>query len=398
MSPGEPLGGPFGPFAADLVGLEPVSTAADSTAALFRKLRDDDFLPDPLTHEALLALAGRPVGAGSLLAEEAAGAEEQRHLAEVERFAADFFAIPVVERAGRWRALAQSGARHPRSIERLKALRPGLSIDRGAFADPSPPVRRLADDLLDLFPMRPEPRAVESRGRALRFQADETLTDSDRGRALRDLTRGHPDLAAISDGYLDRLEKPPRPASAKRFRAKVADTASRKAEPNRWQYVGITLFLLSVASRLLTNASSTPRPTPSPPILSTQAFPSSAYRPGPNPQTTPNLPLIHRAVRDEIKAKLRGEVAKLGKALDEPTLDRLVGALPVEQLPQAGGMATLVLLGAWTEKVHARFVALLRDGLASTDLDLDEEGRDELARECFPKPVQARGPGSSPGP
>ena len=398
MSPGEPPGGPFGPFAADLVGLEPGPTGADPTAALFRKLRDDDFLPDPLTHEALLALAGRPVGPGSLLAEEATAVDERRHLAEVERFAADFFAIPVAGRVGRWRALAQACARHPRPIERLKALRPGLSIDRGAFADPSPAVRRLADDLLDLFPMRPEPRAVESRERALRFQSDQALTDADRGRALRDLTRGHPDLAAISAGYLARLEKPRRPALAKRIRAKVADGVPRKPEPNRWQYVGIALFLLSVASRLLMNASSTPKPTPNPPVLSTQAFPSSAYRPGPNPPTTPNLPLLHRAVRDEIKAKLRGEVAKLGKALDEPTLDRLVGALPVEQLPQAGGMATIVLLGSWTEKVHARFVALLRDGLATTDLGLDEEGRDELARECFPKPVKARVPGPRPRP
>jgi hypothetical protein len=52
------------------------------------------------------------------------------------------------------------------------------------------------------------------------------------------------------------------------------------------------------------------------------------------------------------------------------------------------------MIGTWTEKVHARFVARLRDGLASTDLDLDETGRDELARKCFPRP--SKGPARRP--
>ena len=398
MSPGEPLGGPFGPFATGLVGLEPGLAGPDATAALFRKLLDDDFLPDPLTHEALLALAGRPVGPGSLLAEEAASAEELRLVADIEEFAAGFFAIPVAERVERWRALAQASTKHPRMIERLKALRPGLSVDRGAFHDPSPAVRRLADDVLDLFPMRPEPRAVESRDRADRYRSDESLTDSDRERALKGLARRHPAIASLSPDHLARLSKPRRLSPARRVRAKLADIRLRKSEPNRWQYVGITLFLLSLAGRLLNNAPSTPKPSPISPLAVPSGFASPANRPGPIPPARPQP--IHRAIRAELKGKLREEVAKAGKSLDEPTLDRLVDGLPVEQLPGVGGMATLVLIGAWTENVHARFVARLKDGLKSTDLALNDEELDDLSRKCLPtpssKPVRRPTPVTNP--
>ena len=105
MTPGDRLEGPLERFAAEVVGLEQRPDEADTLAALFRKLRDDDFLPDPLTHEALLALAGRPVESGSLLGEEAAAAEERKLHAEVEQFASEFFAIPVASRVDRWRTL-----------------------------------------------------------------------------------------------------------------------------------------------------------------------------------------------------------------------------------------------------------------------------------------------------
>jgi hypothetical protein len=393
MSRGEPPGESPHSFAAELVGLEPGTSASDTVATLFRRLRDDDYLPDPLTHEALLALAGRPVAQGSLLLEEAAAADERRHFAEIERFAAKFFEIPIAERVERWKALAQASARHPRPIERLKALRPGLSIDRGALADPSATVRRLADDLLDLFPMRQEPRAAESRARAAQFRADETLTDADRSRALKDL-RNHPEIVELSHGYLEQLAKPRRPSPTRRVRAKVVGFVWREPDPiRRLKLFWVVVSMVVGGPLLLLNRdSATSKLAPNGRAFTNPVFSVLASRPG---SITPaNLKLLHRAIRDEIKGKLRTEVAKLGKNLDESVLDRLVDALPVEQLPQEGGLATLVMIGTWTEKVHARFVARLRDGLASTDLDLDDKGRDELARKCFPRP--SKGPARRP--
>ena len=386
MGPGDPPRRPLSRFAADVVGLKVDANDGDAPAALFRKLRDDEFLPDPLSHEALLALAGRPVGPGSLLAEEARDAEEGRLLAEIERLAAEFFSIPVASRLERWKALARASARHPRPIGRLKALQPGLSIDRDSLDDPSPAVKRLLDDLLDLFAMPTGARAIESRRRAHLFLSEQAPTEARRARALKDLARRHPDANGLLPDHTARLSTARRPISMARLGAKIHGAMNENVERRPLPYLLFAVVVLGGVTRCTTNNpfSPTDRATPRaflPPVLPPSPLPTSTKQ-----YAITKLP--NRPLRDEIKDIIRRKTNGIGKSLDEPTLDRIADGLPIDELPRVGGMASVVLVGAWTGEVRDRFVDRLKDGLEETGLSLDSRALDDLAAACFPSPAK----------
>ena len=71
MAHGEDPGAPVARLAAELLGVDREAAFRESLSTLFRRLRDDDFIPDPSLHEAMLILSGRPVGARSRLSEDA---------------------------------------------------------------------------------------------------------------------------------------------------------------------------------------------------------------------------------------------------------------------------------------------------------------------------------------
>jgi hypothetical protein len=120
-------------------------------------------------------------------------------------------------------------------------------------------------------------------------------------------------------------------------------------------------------------------------------FPNVAGRPTLKiaPIEIPGWPVSSSApnliVRDELKVKIRGELERLDKPLPEPELDRIIAGLPFEIVPNIGGMATIRLLGAWTETMQTRFVAALKGGLIETDLDLTEAEIDALVANCLPR-------------
>jgi hypothetical protein len=387
MTPGDRS---LGQFAAEVVGLKPADNEGETIAALFRKLQDEDFLPDPLTHQALLALAGRPIESGSLLSEEAAASEQRRLHDEVERFASEFFEIPVAARVERWRALAQASARHPRLIDRLRILKLGLGIDRNAIDDPSPAVKQLLDDLLTLFPMRTEPRASESRARLERFLSDPSLNPATRTRALKHVLKRHPEVSALSRGYLAQLDKPRRAIKAERTEARAFSLPREKRDLHPTFYIFLALTVMGGLSRLTNSTRTTPPPFQVP-VNSTV---SPNFRPAVNPISVPKPKpgVTHFFLREEIKAKIKGELTRIGKEIDDKRLAEIVSVLPIDDLPQVGGMATLVLQGHWTKEVQTRFVGLLKESLDATDLDLSEQELDEVATKCFPSPTTQPAP------
>jgi hypothetical protein len=373
MEPGETQRNSLHRFAADLIGLDDQGEPTETLGRLFRKLRDDDFLPDPTSHEAIQTLAGRPIAQDSLLFQEASDFQKRRLLEDVERFAAEFFSIPIEARLERWKSLVEACARSPRLIERLDALKPGLTINAGLAVDASPVVNQLIDDILTLFPMKRAAKAAEARARIDRFQKNTQSTDADRSKVLKLLRKRHPGLVELSEGYLDQFTRPrgPNRLNLGRIRKPNVSPVSEDSGNIR-AFVTIGVVLLAAFSRMLT-AGSTNRADPHLP-----RFPASAL-----PVATPTAPNL--IVRDELKLKIRDELKRLDRSLNETELDRLVAGLPIEVVPNVGGNGTARLLGAWTPKIHARFVKALKDGLMKTEPDLTEEEVDELVDRCSPK-------------
>jgi hypothetical protein len=389
MPPGDRLQGPLQRFAAEAIGLDPEQDESATRTTLFLRLRDHDFLPDPLQHQAILALAGRAVVAGSTLLEEVAEAEERRLHAEVEQYAAEFFEVPVASRVDRYRLLGQACAQHPRLIERLRLLRPGLMIDRVSLTDASPLVKQLLYDILDLFPLRPDPRAAEARARVSQIQADPGSNDADRARAVKALTSRHREVVALLPDFPARLGKVRRRASADRWLAKVVEKVAEPREPLRRSYVIMAVILLSGVFRL---ANSLTKPTSVPITPSSFQTPENIPSPRMDPSRIPAYKAevasaLVRFNRDEMKAAIRRELVRVGKPLAEPELNRVAAELPVEELPPVGGMGTIILQGRWTQPLRDRFVAALKAALKATKLGLTDAALDDLAPRCFPKPT-----------
>jgi len=243
------------------------------------------------------------------------------------------------------------------------------------LTDPSAVVKRLVDDILDLFPESPEAQAAEARTRAEAFRDDPSLTDAQRSRALKDLVGRHPEIVALLPDYPSRLAKVKvrRRASPSQVRSRVESFLGVFDQRAVWI---IAVLLLSGVGRLFT----------------TQRSPSSSF---PNYSTRPATPVtnpvrwetaaISRAIRDELKASIRRELMQVGKSLDDSKLERVVAGLPVEQLPQVGGMASLVLQGHWTGPVRDRFIARLKAGLKLVGAGLTEAEIDQVAPRCFPR-------------
>jgi hypothetical protein len=307
MGLGEPRRNPADGLAARLVGLDGSLGPTVSIAALCRKLRDEEFLPDPLVHEALLTMAGQPIRGDSLLAEQAEMIHERRLHDAVEEFAAEFFSIPVEARIARWNGLLQTSEGSQRQIERLNGLKPGLKIDAESIVDPSPDVQRLINDILALFPMSHARRAAESRARANRFRNDAKLRDSDRSQALTRLRKKHRDIAALSQDYLAGLERSRRTISFRAIRLRIARYLDSKyVQPLSfhqllWRSVGAFFLLvfglalfLWVWVKLSAPYGKVP-PVSSKPIIR------------PNPSATNEPKTLNNLLRDEFKGRIRRE-------------------------------------------------------------------------------------------
>jgi hypothetical protein len=393
MTPGDDSrAGELRRFASFVVELRKpqIPSLSEAQATLFRKLRDDDYLPAPVAHEALLALAGRPVGDQSLLAEEADAFEDYRLNIEVDRLASDFFAIPVPTRFERWQALALACSRHPRLSLRLRALKAGLEIERKAVADPSPTVSRLADDLLELFPLPPEVRAVEARARVQRFLADPRLKPAEKSRAVHQLIKRHSSVASLGPGYLWRISPkvnaPWRAPRANRLRTWIGRALHHRF-PDHWPR-NFALILVAVLCLVRAFVGLDERRSPKTdsnrqvasqnPLIQGSSLSSS-------PQ--PGSPVPQVLVFQEFKKRLRGEIVSRGKAINDRQLNQVIAGLTLDRLPNLKDTTSPIILGRWTKVERDLFVARLVEMLQSVDLDLAESELVEVARRCLPAPT-----------
>jgi hypothetical protein len=372
MEPGELARRSIDAIAAEWVGFQGETPMSGMIAGLCRKLRDDDFLPDPMAHEAIRALAGRKIQAEDSMLHQQAALRNRRRLHDaVEEFAEEFFGIPVGPRLERWKGLVESCARKDPLLARLEGLKPGLKIDVSTAVDPSPAVQRLIDDLLTIFPLRQPQKAAEARSRENGFRSDPSLTDRERTRALKQLYRKHRQIAALSTEHLASLARPSR---AIKVRIKMTFG----------MYLIIFFFIASTLSTVYS-------------IRKQEAELQSKQRSNsPPPRNNLTLPLernqvsVQAEIRSNFQQRLRRELTAIGKEFDDDQLDRVIFSLPVDDLPKVGGLGNIVLRGLWTEKVQSQFVARLKDGLRATGIDLTDQELDDLAPRCFPPPLTAR--------
>jgi hypothetical protein len=356
-------------FAADLLGIAPDVTGQGPLGALLRRLDDHDLLPDPLAHEALLALAGRP--AGPLLRETAAEAERRRLTREIHAFAGRYFDEPVEARAKHYRALVEACAGHPGLLARLEGLAAGLAIERSAVVASSPTVRQLLDDILTLYPLDPASRAREARRRSSRFLSEPALGDAERARALKTLARRHPGVRALVPDYLKGLVKPRRRATASGDRSGLRGFLGSSGKT---PYVIIAAVVLSSMGRLVT-----PTP-PRPSDVRAIAVDAAKVDQG-----------VVRFVRERLETTLGAELARIGRPIEPRLLARIVAGLPVEKLASTGELRSIAMTGRWSPNARTLFSGRLRASLIKAGVPFNEPGLGELDDRCFPtiQPGQA---------
>ncbi len=97
-------------------------------------------------------------------------------------------------------------------------------------------------------------------------------------------------------------------------------------------------------------------------------------------------------IREEFAARIRKELNRIGKKLDDDRLNAVLDALPIEDLPKIGGLSTIAIRGFWTRRIHSRFVNCLKDALKATDLKLSEAELDDFAARCIPRPTDDSDP------
>jgi hypothetical protein len=229
--------------AAQTIGLKPDATAAQVRRAALRRLPDEQFLPSLSWHQAWQVLRGQ-VPPLCIPAEE-----ENRLRAEVEVFAAGFFAFSSTDRERRWWELAERCAGLAPLRVRLRALRAGLEVE-AAVGEADFRLSWLARYACDLFVRKPADRAIQ-RQLLLRSMHDEI------GRwqlAARQLRRRYPAIAALAPDLvqeigewtrrqrrLTRVRQRNRPR-----RASGRQTSRATASSSLWVIVLIAIVLTAV--------------------------------------------------------------------------------------------------------------------------------------------------------
>lgn len=367
------------PFAAEFLG----GALDEDQASLLGRLRDDNFFPDTVTHDAIRVLCDLPVGASSWLGEESTRREEARLRDEVERFAADFFTMAPAERRTRWRSLTDSCKAHAGPADRLRHLGTGLDLDRERIRDVAPLVERLVDGACSLFVLAPGPRAIARRDLVSELRGDQAVKASELARALRRVRRRHRSVAALAPEFLARLGPLTRPKRLRHVLRWAAGRFERTLNTPVEPAAFLATFALIIAMMIVFGALSPSRwPEPSP----SEDHPPTPFRPPTVPWIAPGRSSSAeslRAFKDQFKGPIRSELQKLNKTIPEWDLERVVDALPTEELPETD-MAILRLRGYWTDVVRKRYARELRAELATVGITLSEEEFQTLVRVCFP--------------
>ncbi len=182
-------------WAAEVLGVREDASPAEARRAYLGKLRERDFLPPPSWRQALRLLDGAPAEPD----DEWLAEEEDRLRTEVASFADEFFTLPAARRRERWDTLLSRCRGVPQLVVRLQSLKAGLEVESQGLPLDDSPRGRLAEQLLQTFPLPPLARAA-SRQAFLR-RLEESSADSRKlwEKAARYLRAEWPAVAALDD-------------------------------------------------------------------------------------------------------------------------------------------------------------------------------------------------------
>jgi hypothetical protein len=301
--------------AAELLGVPEDASSVEVRRAYFKRVRESDFVPQRSLRHALgilegksasvgideeMLLAGRPASAE--LEEELLLEEESRLRAEVESFAEKFFTFPVAARREHWGALLSKCQNVPQLTARLHALKAGLEVETLSLSLDQSFRGRLAEHLLQGFPLLPLARA-ESRQAFLRVleERPDAVYYKYWEKAARSLRAGWPAVAGLDQELVRdiaklrrRLKRRSKTHQRSRQQQYRALTTNRKGTP--WWAFLIVFGLLSGLSRTFTTSPSSSLSRPSTPNPN---FPNNGV--GLKDSDKPRLPLFSEPSKGEFR-------------------------------------------------------------------------------------------------
>jgi hypothetical protein len=266
VCPSEPSPADERRWAAQQFGLGPEATAAEARSAFLRALPETEFSPSPSWHRAAWVLS-RPDAVGGAPDEEFLLETQEELRTAVEDFAAEFFDLPVAPRQSRWRELRAACAGSPPLLARLRALEPGLAVDRCGARDRHPDLAPLVDCVCELFVLRPAARAA--RRQAFLAGLESLPQWETAARQLREQAAVVAGLEPVLVGQLASWSQ----RRQQRARNRSRSGASARSAPDNsgkgsWSLAGILIFIVLVVVRgaaqfTRTDSPSRTRETPS---------------------------------------------------------------------------------------------------------------------------------------
>lgn len=209
--------------AAGILDVEPGASPDQARSTFLRRLDEARLVPPPHVRAAAAEFGLFPHGPASraVIDQQA----EAIHAAAVERFADAYWALPPGDRRARWAELVRGAESFPRLSARLDGLAGGLDVVLpGAYGDPSQ--TRLAEAVIELYPLRPARRA--RRRAQLLPRVGDLATLRAAARAIR---RDRPALLSVDHGLLGHLAAGR--ASVRPLRTSRPDPRDRVEEPVR---------------------------------------------------------------------------------------------------------------------------------------------------------------------
>ena len=364
--------------AAEILGVDASASSREARRAYFRKIRECDFLPPRALQHALGIIEGRP-GPADLI-EQWLREDESRLHDDLEAFAEKFFALPAAQRRARWEELTSvCKLVSPHLTARLQGLKAGLEVDPRHFANDPSPHGRLADHMLQAFPLRPLARAA-SRQAFLRHI--EECSDSNHKsweRAARYLLEEWPALAALDRELVQDVAQLRRRLRLRRKMHRLNHSRRATAPASRgswWLVLALsgTVAILRALTGLHHSSSSQP--------------PSSSYSAPFDRRDPNNLPIGHTAADQLASWRQLGarspyellDSSKFDVAIVQPRSARLLSFKPRPgsamsarddppvnwTQPFVVGEVTLRLWGISAEQIDALFLRATAGQLAGS--------------------------------
>lgn len=198
-----------------------LGAAAETRAALLRRLATDAFCPTSAADYAQRVLAEAPIVASADLGRQQALAELEADLrGEVESLTRHLFALPATTRRRRWQELRQRCGPFPALAARVADLERGLDADP---AELDGPLATLAEMLCELFALPPTARARRRRALLAQLSGEESMWAT----TAEDLQARYPRYAALDPPLVTTLAG----ARTRTARVRAVARARAKAPP-----------------------------------------------------------------------------------------------------------------------------------------------------------------------